>query len=184
MNRNLLFATLTAGLALAGVIAAQTAAPRLERPLPKTIIRGNLHVDGERTWNAQHVVIHGDLILEEGGRLEVNDSVVELVGEAAGDRVIRWRGGALLTIDSTLGGTPGTDDAPSAPADLLLLDGDWGTTRTTLQHIGELRVGGAPPGGHLWGTGLTARDQVGPVLLSGAGRIDLVDSDVRIEPAP
>ncbi len=46
-------------------------------------LQGDQHIDAPVAWKQRHVIIHGNLILTKGGRLNLTDSLLEIRGDWA-----------------------------------------------------------------------------------------------------
>jgi hypothetical protein len=83
-------------------IACPQAVPGEMRTL---VIKGDLNVKDTVTYRDTHLEVMGNVNLLRNGSLILDGCIVEIVGEYARQYRYNWRGGTLITRDTTIGGT-------------------------------------------------------------------------------
>ncbi|MCX7825928.1 MAG: hypothetical protein N2689_10265, partial [Verrucomicrobiae bacterium] len=66
-------------------------------------INGDQHIANKVRWTGGHYQVHGNVLLETGGELVLEDATLELMNTYARQFNICWRGGRLRTTRATLG---------------------------------------------------------------------------------
>lgn len=136
-------------------------------------IEGDVVVRSHLLWTDQHYRIHGNLVLEPGGVLEVERSTVELLNAYSRQFRYLWRGGKLVTRQVTLGGT--MREGVIRQSNLEVLDGEWEATDTTVRYVYGITVGGEKLG-KIRATNLIAGPNPDSVIMNGKGDVVLKDS--------
>ena len=141
-------------------------------------IEGDLRITDDQRWENVHYRIHGNLILEAGGTLTLDHATVELMNTYARQFNFLWRGGALISRHSTLGGT--TRDGAIYHSNLELQQGEWTCTDTTIRYSYGIALGGGDHVGKLRATRLIAGPSSDAVIMSGRGDVVIEDSSFSI----
>jgi len=107
---------------------------------------GDVRISVPTVWKDAHYRIRGNLYLDPGGTLELENCTIELMGEYSRQFEIRWRGGSLVSRRSTLGGT--VKDGIIHTINFEVAHGEWTATDTTIRHTSGILLGSADKPGH------------------------------------
>ncbi len=152
-----------------GAAAAQTT-----DTLKVVDVPGALHITEHVKWADANYKIHGDLVLDKGGTLEIDNATVELMCEYSRQYVFKWQGGRLLSRNSTLGGT--IKDGTIAHTNFDVLDGDFDCTNTTIRYCYGITFGNNETIGRMRATNLIAGVSPDTVIMTGHGDVVVRDS--------
>lgn len=141
-------------------------------------INGDVHIRTPTLWKDGHYRIRGSIILESGGLLEVRRCTVELLSSYSREFAYRWRGGRLVSIDSTLGGTKTA--GTYYHSNFELRDGEWKATNTTIRYCYGITFGSGATVGRLRATNLIQGPGPDSVIMSGRGDVVIKDSTYAI----
>lgn len=167
----LLLTLLAAGAAAqASTSSTSTTTPSAQRVIELT---GDVRITSPTVWRDAHVKIKGNLILAQGGRLSVERSTVELLCEHSRQYMVRWEGGWLDSLDSTLGGS--LQNGVIGQTCFELLDGDWHSTNTTIRYCYGITFSYEKVG-RLRATNLMRGPNPDTIIMSGRGDVVLRDS--------
>jgi hypothetical protein len=138
---------------------------------------GDWVVEGVETVEGRHIVIDGNIVLQEGAVLTLTDCVVEITGYASREHFVDFKGGRLVTSRTTIGGSA----ISGAPVHTVfyLYDGEWTATDTTIQYSYGVEFSDETPG-VFHATRLKAGIRPDAVIVSGKGDVTLIDSDFPI----
>lgn len=160
-----------------GLVGAAAAAPESaehtalsEYGKPVTEISGDVHITEAVTWKDSHYKIRGDLIFEEGGVLTVENAVIELMNSYSKEFYYRWKGGTLVSRNTTIGGT--LKDGVIYQSLFNIPDGLWESTDTTVRYTYGIWVGD----GRIRATNLMQGPNPDAICLTGKGEVILKDS--------
>lgn len=171
---------LLCGTALVGPVCAAGPMPSPSRPTadaaisqPKVTKQGDWTVTDSLALRDQHIVLDGNLILERGGLLELENCTLEIVGTRSREHLIDWRGGRLVTRHTVIGGT--VRDGVPIHTVFHIYDGEWDAIDTIAQYAYGFSFH-AQTRGVLRATRLKAGPRPDAVIASGRADITLEDS--------
>jgi hypothetical protein len=130
-------------------------------------------VTNSATVRNRHIVLDGNLVLERGGVLELDNCTLEIVGKGSREHLVDWRGGRLVTRNTVIGGKV-VDGVPIHTV-FHIYDGEWDAIDTTVQYAYGFSFH-AETRGVLRATRLRAGPRPDAVIASGKADITLVDS--------
>jgi hypothetical protein len=142
--------------------------------VPVVEIHEDVRITEPTEWPAGHYKIHGNLVLEKGGVLVVTDSTVELMCTYSKEFTYQWRGGRLVTENTTIGGT--LTDGTINQCVFELSEGEWSNTDTTVRYTYGISVGG----GRFRGTRLKPGPNPDAIHLTSTADVRLEDSEYDI----
>ena len=141
-------------------------------------LHGDVIIDTEIHWKGGHYRINGNLRLREGGRLIAEDCVLELTCAYSRQFDYIWEGGALVTRNTTIGGT--ISEGVIRQADFMLTDGEWESEDTTVRYVYGMVVGDDTHTGKVRAKRLRGGVNPDSVIMSGLGDVILEDSEYLI----
>ncbi|WP_136078903.1 hypothetical protein [Pontiella desulfatans] len=103
-----------------------------KEPREVVTVSSDWKIADQQSFVNKHLVVDGNLTFEKGGELELDDCILEIKGEYSRHRQIYWKGGKLITRNSTVGG--GVHDGVYANTIFNLNDGEWDAVDTTVQY--------------------------------------------------
>ena len=151
------------------IIAAETAITK----------EGDWIVSSAETVRDKRIRLNGNLILEPNAVLTMEDCKLEILGTRSREHLVEWKGGTLITLNSTLGGFVNDNDAAIHTV-FHLYDGLWEATDTILQYTYGVSFHWKEGHGILKGTRLKAGPRPDAIICSGQADITLIDSDFPI----
>lgn len=177
----ILLSVLLAVPAVADADGGQAAAPDSDRHTAlgecgKAVVEmsGDVRITEAVAWKDSHYKIRGDLIFEQGGVLTVENSVIELMNSYSKEFYYQWKGGALISKNTTIGGT--LKDGVIYQSLFNIPDGLWESTDTTVRYTYVIWVGD----GRIRATNLMQGPNPDAICLAGKGEVILKDSNYDI----
>ncbi|MBN2270174.1 MAG: hypothetical protein JXN61_06145, partial [Sedimentisphaerales bacterium] len=140
---------------------------------------GDWVVSGIR-WSIsnKHIRLNGNLILERNALLELENCTIEIIGSGSREHLVDWRGGTLITRNTTIGGYVRDDGVPIHTV-FNLHDGRWDAFDTVIQYSYGVTFNDNTKG-ILRGTRITPGPRPDAIIASGKADIELVDSTFPI----
>lgn len=145
-----------------------------EQPKKMEEIHGDVHIKDMVEWKDAHYKIYGNLFIESGGVLILNDVTVELMNNYSREFNYRWSGGTLISNNSVIGGTK--RDGTIYQSNIELYEGEWYCTDTTVQYCYGITFGYAT-GGKLRALRLKMGESPDSVIIEGKGDVVVKDSE-------
>lgn len=139
---------------------------------------GDVRIAAPTVWKDAHYRIRGNLYLDPGGTLELENCTIELMCEYSRQFEIRWRGGSLVSRKSTLGGT--VKDGIIHTINFEVAHGNWTATDTTIRHTSGILLGSADKPARFEATRLIQGPQPDSLIMNGTGQAILRDSTYNI----
>jgi hypothetical protein len=139
---------------------------------------GDWIVTGRERVVGKHLQLDGNLVLEDSGRLELEDCRVEIIGSKSREHLVGWRGGTLVTKNCTSGGFLRDDGTPIHTV-FHLYDGVWEATDTIVQYSYGISFG-HNTGGRLAAIRLKAGPRPDAIIASGTADITLTECEFPI----
>jgi hypothetical protein len=103
------------------------------------VIRGDVHVRERVEWRDANYQIIGNVILHEGGVLDVQDATVSLMCTYTRQYQFQWEGGTLLTHKVTIGGAK--KDGIVYQTYFEIQNGAWESDDTTVRYSSGVTMG-------------------------------------------
>jgi hypothetical protein len=141
-------------------------------------MRGAVHIRTLTEWRDAHIRIYGDLVFDKGGVLIADNCTIELAGSFSRELNYRWRGGTLISRDTTLGGT--RQDGRNVQVNMELHHGDWYATDTTVRYCYGIIFGSGEYVGRLRAVRLKGGPNPDSIIMTGRGDVVLKDSSYMI----
>jgi len=142
-------------------------------------MQADVHINTHTVWKDAHYRIHGNLFLDQGGTLILENTTVELMNTYSRQFNYHWAGGKLISTNSTLGGT--MREGTIYASDFELYDGEWTCTDTTIRYCyGMIFDGTGKRLGKLRATRLIAGPIPDTVIMTGRGDAIVKDSSYMI----
>jgi hypothetical protein len=138
---------------------------------------GDWTVTGVETVRDQHIRLDGNLILERDAVLTLENCTLEIIGPGSRDHLVDWRGGKLVTRNTTIGGA--IRDGVAIHTVFHIYDGEWDAVDTIVQYAYGFSFH-AETRGVLRGERLHAGPRPDAVIASGKADITLIDSTFPI----
>lgn len=144
-----------------------------------TVREGDWIVNAPTTITGEHIRLRGNLILDPGAELTLVDCTIELIGRRSREHIVDWRGGNLITRNTTIGG--GLVDGRAIHTVFHVYNGRWDATDTVVQYSYGISFGKDPEvPSILRATRLTAGPRHDAILLANHGDVELVDCNFPI----
>ncbi len=140
--------------------------------------KGDWVVTGKEHVFGKHIRLDGNLVLEKGARLELEDCALEFIGTKSREHLLDWKGGTLVTRRSTLGGFVRDDGTPIHTV-FHIYDGAWEATDTVVQYSYGISFG-QNTGGRLTALRLKAGPRPDAIIASGKADIALTECEFPI----
>jgi arylsulfatase A-like enzyme len=166
---------------LVAVTSAQptVSAQPIVRDAQPIVREGDWVVNSPTTVKGEHLRLRGNLILDPGAELTLIDCTIELIGPRSREHIVDWRGGNLVTRNTTIGG--GLVDGRAVHTVFHVYNGRWDATDTVVQYSYGISFGNDPKvPSILRAQRLTTGPRHDAILLANHGDVELVDCNFPI----
>lgn len=140
---------------------------------------GDWIVDDVIELSDQNIRLNGNLILQAGGKLVLENCHLQLIGEFSREHTVQWSQGVLVTKNCTVGGFVNENGNPIHTV-FRLFEGLWEATDTTIEYSYGVSFHWESGKGILRADGLHAGERPDAIILSGEAEVELKNSDFPI----
>lgn len=145
--------------------------------MDRVSIKGDLNISSAVTYTNAHIEVIGNVNLLSNGCLTLDECIIEIVGDYARQYSYNWQGGALITRNTTIGGT--LQNGVAQQANFCLNDGLWIAEDTTVQYTYGITFSHETVG-RLRATRLKRGPNPDSIIMDGKGDVELSDSTYMI----